>query len=106
MTNETKHTPTPWRVSENAYGCFHIMHGEGRASSVVAGGNDHNTLSGSDAAHIVKCVNMHDELVGALKDISRITKGDIGLDSKASAVARLNHVIGLAYYTIKKAGAL
>jgi hypothetical protein len=37
------------------------------------------------AAHIVKCVNAHDELIAALRDIARMPEGD---EESAQAVAR------------------
>lgn len=80
-TMTTQHTPTPWRAAINMDGrhqafsimadspAFHkdewpyqpliaqTLHGKGCATLEVARAN---------AAHIVKCVNLHDELIEAL----------------------------------------
>lgn len=65
MTNETKHTPTPWDQLNNVFtmedGYFSMIQ---TPDQCIA-----NVFDEADAAHIVKCVNMHDELVEALKEI-------------------------------------
>lgn len=58
------HTPTPWYASKTE--------GKGRAYIAATGiGNvvDAGSVSHGDAAHIVRCVNAHDELVAALRAI-------------------------------------
>jgi hypothetical protein len=53
------HTPTPWRTAGSV-----IMAGDnGYAIADIDGDNGESVI---DAAHIVKCVNAHDELVAAL----------------------------------------
>jgi hypothetical protein len=67
------HTPIPWH--RNAYNICSIIKINNGPDS-----NGHNYVDGrhqvkiasaewaTDAAHIVKCVNLHDELIEALKD--------------------------------------
>lgn len=93
----TKHTPTPWKadyrdvcqVRENT---IHVIANvkDWREVDEVDLINYQDTTYGAkmfveinhpidggreaNAAHIVKCVNMHDELVSALKRLQRATK--------------------------------
>lgn len=68
MTNETKHTPGPWALDEYKS----VVDEKGQTvlangfSMVMSYGEDQKVAK-ANAAHIVKCVNMHDELVEALK---------------------------------------
>lgn len=59
-----KHTPTPWIattfVDNRPHGSDH------HTFKITPQRGPYGTLFGPDAAHIVKCVNMHDELVEAL----------------------------------------
>lgn len=63
MTKE--HTPTPWKV-EDWHGDTQIVGPEG---SLICIDTAYYPVAPSegDMAHIVKCVNMHDELVEVLK---------------------------------------
>lgn len=63
MTKE--HTPTPWVLDDDGDGDYKIISEDGR---LIAVETSYYPIAPSieDAAHIVKCVNMHDELVGAL----------------------------------------
>ena len=76
----TFHTPAPWRVGikfaqrVGAFNvnCFPISGGGSAIASVFAGDADRLvSLSNGEAnaAHIVKCVNAHDELVRALRQM-------------------------------------
>lgn len=67
-----QHTPTPWRISE-VFGRGHKNH--------IAGADDYQVSDcesykkslieqEANAAFIVKCVNAHDELVEALRDVT------------------------------------
>lgn len=89
MTNETKHTPTPWHMQKDS------VHVYGKDGGMVA--NTITACSGNNerenAAHIVKCVNMHDELVEALKQAYAVCKAHGYLD-------------GGIEEALKKAGAL
>jgi hypothetical protein len=69
--NDTKHTPTPWQARS-------VRHDLGRyeiGSVDLNGAGDYAALaySAADAAHIVRCVNAHDELVAALRDLCDAT---------------------------------
>lgn len=71
-----KPTPRPWRLGTQGYGlknpkgewvsepCYSIFANDETPST---GPSSICTTRESDAAHIVKCVNMHDELVGLVK---------------------------------------
>lgn len=68
----SKHTPGPWTYSENAYGAVFVHGGETLTSSVgteykelVAGGNNHNTLTIANARLIAAAP----DLLAALKQI-------------------------------------
>lgn len=84
MANETKHTPTPWFSKNYGYEKNSVFDENGTEIAFV-----HYSFN---AAHIVKCVNMHDELVEALNKII-----DETYDLNANSIA---------YETLKKAGAL
>jgi hypothetical protein len=59
MTQATKHTPTPWHAI-TVRGSTQITNDDRIIASVV------NPVNGN-AAHIVRCVNEHDEMVAALQ---------------------------------------
>jgi hypothetical protein len=70
MTQATKHTPTPWR--------FEVVGSAGDYSNpvdVCEIATEYKRIAEyvneSDAAHIVRCVNAHDELVAALTKIAQ-----------------------------------
>lgn len=75
--SEIKHSPTPWAVATNPGG---PMDQPAFPPIVDASGNPHGEdivampLGNSEtvqanAAHIVKCVNLHEELVDALQEL-------------------------------------
>lgn len=78
MTNETKHTATPWEVlpergSYDINGAINpvmvgVRHTVGQEN--IANCADHPNAK-ANAAHIVKCVNAHDDLVEALEQTKR-----------------------------------
>lgn len=87
---DTKHTPTPL-IADDGY-IFDADH------NIVG-----KTYDRRYAAHIVKCVNMHEELVEALKALH--------LQALQSSVNDKSNDYGcealdLAYAALKKAGAL
>lgn len=57
---DTKHTPTPWK-SANSF----IISGDDIVASCITSTVD-SEQGRANAAHIVKCVNMHDELASYL----------------------------------------
>lgn len=95
---DTKHTPTPWKI-ENWHGDTQIIGPEG---SLICIDTTYYPVAPSeeDMAHIVKCVNMHDELVEALKDIIDRSHNDPLGTSKVLDMRKI------AEKTLKKAGAL
>lgn len=72
------HTPTPWvydRMGKNTVSTTNIS-GESGRFVCATGGHSDNRLpdhglseNEANAAHIVKCVNAHDKLVEALRDV-------------------------------------
>ena len=75
----TKHTPTPWTIDKK----FNIPSIRNEERIVVA----LNRLKDEDAKHIVKCVNMHDELVEALENIHKLA---IGFDTSKLNINQRN----------------
>lgn len=72
MSNETKHSPTPWRVEKNLYGTANIIETEGRQIAACTDGvrsfdPDEEEASAkqdeANAAFIVECVNTNERLV-------------------------------------------
>ena len=57
-----KHTPTPWAVDHDAISA----QGQHIAGCIGLDGDDYATQK-ANAAHIVRCVNAHDDLVSALQ---------------------------------------
>ena len=56
-----KHTATPWRVSKMKDGGFRVVQAYAPIGQITC------IRNGDNAAHIVRCVNAHDELVKALE---------------------------------------
>lgn len=103
MTNETKHTPTPWASDDYV---IYSLNGEHIAHT-------DNTMRSPDeddanAAHIVKCVNMHDELVEVLnlacQDLADWIEATEDDDNYQLGDTRM--IIGRIKETLKKACAL
>lgn len=62
---QVKHTPTPWATSEGGSKPYHSqLFFAGKYKEQYVG-----EVLTKNAQHIVKCVNVHDELVEALKRI-------------------------------------
>lgn len=53
MSNDTKHSPTPWSVGDPASHVIYDARGDKVATAVYV----------TDGPHIVRCVNAHDALV-------------------------------------------
>lgn len=64
MTTATNHTPTPWRIGDAGRTVFGPPNGNPSPETVAH-------TSRANAAHIVRCVNGHDALVAALRDLTR-----------------------------------
>lgn len=94
---EVKHTPTPWVAEVCRITCSYGV-------EIAFLSTDNRTFKEDEAntAHIVKCVNMHDELVDFSKDLytSIMAVGGIALiDHLKPEIEGLKQVL-------KKAGAL
>jgi hypothetical protein len=77
------YTPTPWHILREGDGVIAI--GNKSLPHVAVVRYSHNPALSKEtgkanAAHIVKCVNMHDKLVEALKRLSSATPVIIGGD--------------------------
>lgn len=73
-TTEAKHTPTPWVVEENvrAGGIMHLAVTNRAAAPdwmpcSITPMHMVREVDRANAEHIVRCVNLHDELVTALR---------------------------------------
>lgn len=113
---EIKHTPTPWvvdgfkiRAANDTEGTngrgiaeTRVQHNIplNRHPSAFARQSDTNK---ANAAHIVKCVNMHNELVEALKAL-HLQALQSNLNSASNDYGM--EAIDLAHSALKKAGAL
>lgn len=67
LKGEAQHTPTPWKVN----GIDHIFTTNEKliATTFIDAGMTREDRK-ANAEHIVRCVNSHDALVGALRDIT------------------------------------
>lgn len=99
MTNESKHTATPWILGgkdgdgKGADGHIYCDNAYGSAVAICYGKHfDFSALPESElkanAAHIVKCVNAHDDLVSALESIAASPYADSGSRKKAIAALK------------------
>lgn len=105
MNKEVKHTPTPWPTDmvEKIWmaGLSKLIADGDLGASAVAAIFD--GIAKEDAAHIVKCVNMHDELVEALKAL-HIQALQSNVNSPANEWGE--EALSMSLATLKKAGAL
>ena len=74
----TKHTPTPWVVTGKLFDEVIIettvdmdKQGHEYGDKTVIGSSEWTYVKDEDAKHIVKCINMHDELIYALEFIAK-----------------------------------
>lgn len=76
MTNETKHTPTPYYQKDEEIKFIHPNGREYLIARVFSGikGNDLEEAKAT-ADLFVKCVNSHDKLLAALKAMINLAKG-------------------------------
>lgn len=99
MNNEVKHTPTPW-IQDG----FEIYSNDCEYHPVANSTPNHTCRDDDEgianAAHIFKCVNLHDELVGLIVKARE--------DFKAEYINRYGSTPYDTPYceTLKKAGAL
>ena len=69
----TKHTPTPWEITNSGYDgnlIYKIQIGTNSRTVAYAYSTDGRKQDEqvANAVHILKCVNLHDELVAGLMD--------------------------------------
>ena len=64
----SKHTPTPWRVEHDPEDGAIEVYSDGETARWVADCCCDSDVDLANAAHIVKCVNAHDELVSLVRD--------------------------------------
>jgi|WetSurMetagenome_2_1015567.scaffolds.fasta_scaffold195424_4 hypothetical protein len=74
-----QHTPTPWEARES--GRIVAPSKDGLTEQTIARVQGYASEVEADAAHIVKCVNMHDELVNVLQSAYDRIDGDSYGDS-------------------------
>jgi hypothetical protein len=65
MTQATQHTPTPWHVNKDDPAAIFNSMG-GYVTRIDGNAVQTRAAIEANAAHIVRCVNAHDELVAAL----------------------------------------
>lgn len=68
MNTKTQHTPTPWKVRQaylNGEPCNYTIH----TGMTTIAGCSYDEQGEANASRIVKCVNAHDELVAALREL-------------------------------------
>lgn len=112
------HTPTPWTWIEGSPDIFTMWNNKEVVLSTVKHPIWHDDrLCGSaeaaaNAAHIVKCVNMHDELVAALETMVGVIDYYASLKKEDQpniedwAYSSSGHEMGIARAVLKKAGAI
>lgn len=110
------HTAGPWRGSRPDMLSYDGFTGE-QVSFIYLPGGERLTIGGDDpvaqaadviAAHnadVAALVERERELLEALESICLVSPGDMDLDSKETAVNRLNAVRQIARAAIAKAGA-
>ena len=75
MTDKQSHTPTPWTIVNAPRNAG--LHGRiyARGSVVADVHIQPDGIDAANAAHIVRCVNAHDKLVAALRDLLNACEG-------------------------------
>lgn len=101
MTNETKHTPTPWKqdgleVWATKPVRFNLVSSGTPRICLVDNHHSESRFEIANAAHIVKCVNLHDELVEVLLRMKQWCEDEVGAELPCSSIDGV----------LKKAGAL
>ena len=81
------HTPTPWVVSQTC-GARILFNGSAGIDCVDATAPGPEEARYRDVAHIVRCVNAHDELVAALRELVAERDNDFHHDTEGFNMAR------------------
>jgi len=79
----SKHTPTPWDNSGDGKKIVHFYDNHLHTIAEVSGQTEHGWARKANAAHIVKCVNEHEDLVEANNNL----KDRLGIAYEGMAVA-------------------
>lgn len=88
MTNESKHTATPWYCHKIETSCgraYRIGAGDmltgGKGACIIYDDypSQADSVEQANAAHIVKCVNAHDDLVKLMKSEIKYLRGVVAL---------------------------
>jgi hypothetical protein len=69
------HSPTPWRIATETGPCV-ITNGTREIAECYEDGEVQTTEDEANAAHIVKAVNLHDELVTALRYVVKFADSE------------------------------
>lgn len=109
---DTKHTPTPWVATSNESYWVIVPEARGENDPYEIGdvcssypSSKDQGLQQANAAHIVKCVNLHDELVEALRECNEALK--LHADQYPHMVKGYTHDAFInSNEALKKAGAL
>ena len=86
----TKHTLTPWTVEADQDDDFLLINGMTDLGDEVICQLNNSELEQTNAAHIVKCVNLHEELVEAIEHVINVSAyGDAISDSTEESLKTL-----------------
>ena len=101
--NQPNHTPTPWQISSaNAFHRAMIFAYPAHKQTAVAALTEGDNAD-ANAAHIVRCVNSHDELVAALEWL--VNCADPNNDGELDRTKDVEHAIEQACAALAKVAA-
>ncbi len=94
------HTPTPWHLTEHSNG-FAIKSQDTLIANIQYDHETPLTATVDNAAHIVRCVNVHNQLVDALKTagnvLAALAIGDLkAIQRDSPALARVRQALAAA----------
>ena len=97
----TKHTPTPWNISEELTDQWHIVIETNCRGTVLVERmvREDEGLAEANAAHIVRCVNLHDELVHIAQSALELmydSKGHLEEKTRLDAIESLKDLLDRA----------
>lgn len=69
------HTPTPWKLKDSSKVCVKLGREELPVLKIESLAGTTPEKNAANAAHIVKCVNLHDDLINRLSTIHSRGKG-------------------------------
>lgn len=79
-----QHTPTPWYSEVDTELVYILGTVNGKEEVICEAGSigNEDLQAQANAAHIVKCVNLHDELVDAVEHLLKMSNGEKNLDNR------------------------